>query len=78
MGDFVNTVTSDVLTFEPLVFRHHPLKDHSHDLPDSGGRCVVGDVVFREVKSETQNDRLMKHKHRTVNCATFLSIDWLK
>lgn len=47
------------LTFEPLIFSHHPLKDHSNNLPDSGSRCVVGDVVLGEVQTETQHNCLV-------------------
>lgn len=46
------------LTFEPLIFSHHPLKDHSDNLSDSGSCCVVGDVVLGEVQAETQHDCL--------------------
>lgn len=49
---------SIALTFELLVLCDHPLEDHSDDLPHSGCRCVVGDVVLSEMEAETQDDGL--------------------
>lgn len=47
------------LTFEALIFSHHPLKDHGDNLPDGGSCCVVGDVVLSEVQAETQHNCLV-------------------